>query len=706
MSHWREAPRPNQHTVTHSEPIANPHHRHHHSQGFSSQQYPQQHQHQHHHSSSSYTGKKNFAAIDWKTETEITVTLEPIHQAMGLIRSAVGSRKMSHLQPSTACAISAIRSLLLATDCLSRESELLTRFPVLAKIRKTILANLAELVALARSASQPYTPQLGEPQGDGLEEFKEAELEGMLKSSEETLENVRVFLKALVKCGIDLPERKDASEGLRGESGGGLIPAGGTLQQQQQQHARGNSSPGDTVGNGRSRQSSVNSLGMTRSDQERRMALQAKSMGNLKINTRGLRPGSTDQSRDPRFHQQQSSSPVSARFDVPVEEVSAGSGSDFKRGRSRLGPDAGSISSVSSVGSSNDYHPTVHRRAVSNELRQPALETVDIVVGIGMTFDSLLSVAAALIGHVQCHTAASHPSSVALLVDLSRETIDKIRDLLAIVELVIGHKPTARNHGREIVALVQAKDQMYQTTSALVEAADRVASTPHTDIPSEEDDLNKERLLSSASIIMRPARECVRLVKICGNRREAMETLGLGIRIDTNGTDQGRFEANGKAEDERDDKGSRRDSSKRSSHASSMSSASRQSREESSGSESGAGHSSLLEAYVQDYSGPRSAPLDRAYRVPLDDEQEIMMTPAEQAARNRPQVSLLTWVIGSSRLISRVLHHSGHLLHRYTPRLCYKLLQTLAVTTRWQRLLDPVEGVEHRASRRPAIHHV
>jgi hypothetical protein len=112
MSHWREAPRPNQHTVTHSEPIANPHHRHHHSQGFSSQQYPQQHQHQHHHSSSSYTGKKNFAAIDWKTETEITVTLEPIHQAMGLIRSAVGSRKISHLQPSTACAISAIRSFL------------------------------------------------------------------------------------------------------------------------------------------------------------------------------------------------------------------------------------------------------------------------------------------------------------------------------------------------------------------------------------------------------------------------------------------------------------------------------------------------------------------------------------------------------------------------------------------------------------------
>lgn len=121
-----------------------------------------------------------------------------------------------------------------------------------------------------------------------------------------------------------------------------------------------------------------------------------------------------------------------------------------------------------------------------------------------------------------------------------------------------------------------------------------------------------------------------------------METLGLGIRIDTNGTDQGRFEVNGKAEDERDDEGSRRDSSKRSSHASSMSSASRQSREESSGSESGAGHSSLLEAYVQDYSGPRSAPLDRAYRVPLDDEQEIMMTPAEQAARNRPQVSLRT----------------------------------------------------------------
>lgn len=558
---------------------------------------------------------------------------------MGLIRSAVGSRKISHLQPSTACAISAIRSLLLATDCLSRESELLGRFPVLAKIRKTILANLAELVALARSASQPYTPQMQHEQTgtheDGMEEFKEAELEGMLKSSEETLENVRVFLKALVKCGIDLPERKDA-----GESGAEKTLTDVNLQAGQQVHARGNSSPGDTFGSGRTRQGSANSgasLGMTRSEKERRMNLQAKSMVDLKISTRGLRPGSADQGRDQRYQYQQTGSPVSSRLDFGVEGVSAGSGSDSKRSRSRLGPDAGSISSVSSTASSNDYQPTVHRRVASNEVRQPALETVDIIVGIGMTFDSLLSVTAALIGHVQCHTVASHPSSHALLVDLSRETIDKIRDLLAIVELVVNHQPTARNYGREVVALDQAKRQMYETTSALVEAAERVASTPYRDTPSEEDEMNKERLLSSASIIMRPARECVRLVKICGNRREAMETLGLGIRIDSAGPSQGRFEIKEKATEVVHD--SRRNSSKSSLHTSSISSASRRSRDESSGSESGAGNSSLLEAYVQDYSGPRSAPLDRSYRTPQDEEQEIMITPAEQAARHRPAVS-------------------------------------------------------------------
>ena len=644
MAHWREAPRPNQHAVTHSEPIVNPqHHRHHRSQGYSSQQIRPQH----HHSSSSYSGKKNLGAVDWKTEAEITVTLEPINQAMGLIRSAVGSRKISHLQPSTACAISAIRSLLLATDCLSRESKLLAGFPVLAKIRKTILANLAELVALARSASQPYTPRLGAEQtqgDDGMEEFKEAELEGMLKSSEETLENVRVFLKALVRCGIDLPERKDA-EGSRGETVGDRTSSGNlAVHGGQQQHARGNSSPGETIPIERTRQSlgaSGASLSMTSSiDKERRINLQAKSMSDLKISTRGLRSGSTDQGRDLRYQYQQTASPVSSRMEVGLEEVSAGSGSDSKRTRSRLGPDAGSISSVSSMGSSNDYQPTVHRRVASSEVRQPALETVDIIVGIGMTFDSLLSVTAALIGHVQCHTVASHPSSHALLVDLSRETIDKIRDLLAIVELVVNHQPTARNHGREVVALDQAKRQMYETTSALVEAAERVASTPYKEGPGEDDEMNKERLLSSASIIMRPARECVRLVKICGNRREAMETLGLGIRIDSGGANQSRTELRDRStEVELEGERRRRDSDKRSSHASSRSSASRQSREESSGSESGAGNSSLLEAYVQDFSGPRSAPLDRTYRVPQDDEQEIMMTPAEQAARNRPVVS-------------------------------------------------------------------
>ena len=648
MSHWREAPRPAAHThhhaVTHSEPIVNP------AAAFPSQQ--------HHHSSSSYTGKKALYASDWQTEAEISVTLEPISQAMTLIRTAVQTRKIPHLQPSTACAISAIRSLLLATDCLSRDSALLTTFPILAKIRKTILANLAELVALARSASQVggsptdqghayFQTHTGEQNAE-MEEFKEAELEGMLKSSEETFNNVRVFLKAIVRCGIALPERKDADVepgsagsgsgsgsargiGSRPGSGSGTL---GPLAQQQQQHSRGASSPGETMMGNRTRQSSANSIGvLPKRERERQVNLQARSMSEIRL---GTRPTVRTQFMG---HQGQTPSTASSSFlEVGVEDTGPPT-LDRKSSRSRLGPNAGSVSSVSSVGSSNDYQPHSHHRGTSSSSRQSRSmsEPVDIVVGIGMTFDSLLSVTAALIGHVQCHTVASHPSSHALLVELSRETIDKIRDLLAIVEIVVGHQPTARTHGREIVALDHAKTQMYETTSDLVEAAERVASTPFKDAPGDEDELNKERLLSSASIIMRPARECVRLVKICGNRKDAIENPGLGIRLDTTGSYQSRIDVS--AENGQSEYNRRFSASKRASYASSSRSSISRSRDETSESEAMSGGSSLLEAYVRDFSGPRSAPLDRPRGETFEEEQEIMITPAEQAARNRPLVS-------------------------------------------------------------------
>jgi son of sevenless-like protein len=561
------------------------------------------------------------------------ITLEPINQAMELIRSAVRVKKIAHLQPSTACAISAIRSLLLATDCLSRESSLLAQFPLLGKVRKTILANLAELVALARSASQHPNERHAGFGSSGLEgeeemeEFREAELEGMLKSSEETFSNVRVFLRTLVRCGIALPERKDADhlsevdEERLGIGGSGIGPS-------RIPHSRGNSSPGEVLfGRPGSRMGTE-----VRRERERGTNLQAKSMGDLRLARRPLRT-EEDGSMSGRTGSGHARKSSSSSF-LEVE----GEGSSFRKGRSRLGQDAGSISSVSSIGSSADYHAAVHHRQASGDATrsrsQSQVETVDIIVGIGMTFDSLLSVTAALIGHVQCHTVASHPSSHALLVDLSRETIDKIRDLLAIVELVINHDSTARSHGREIIQLDQAKRQMYETTSALVEAAERVASTPFREIPTEEDEINRERLLASASVIMRPARECVRLVKVCGNRRESLEALGMGTGIglgvvtDMRGLPERSVDF-GSSEDVTIQPGHRR----RESQASVASSRSTRNRELSSTSSSTSG------SYGRS-AGPYSAPLDKGFREQIEEQEEVMVTPAEQTARNRITVSI------------------------------------------------------------------
>ena len=594
MSHWRDAPaRPVHHTVTVSEPIVGPG-----VQPYVARQSTSQAQSYHHTASSSYGGSSGGAARNQITSTqaeeEISITLEPINQAMELIRSAVHSRKIPHLQPSTACAISAIRSLLLATDCLSRESGLLSQFPILAKIRKTILANLAELVALARSASQINAES---EDGSDLEEFKEAELEGMLKSSEETSNNVRTFLRALIKCDIALPERKDADTSM--------------------ERATGNR-PSLTRGMSSSGVAGVlpNTSTSFKRERERTPLLHAKSMGDLRM---ARRPSQKQQEAGSEAQEYSTTSNClrvgieSPSFNAPGQTAEQSP----SRARSRTGPDLGSISSFSSVGSSTDYNP-LGRDSVSTE---PPLEDVNISQGVQLTFDSLVSVTAALIGHVQCHTVASHPSSHALLVELSKETIDRIRDLLHIVELIVSHEATAKTHPREVASLGQAKRHMYATTSALVEAAERVASTPFKEAPSEEDDMNRERLLSAASISIRPARECTRLVKLCADW--APSPTGSGTDFQSV-TDRGYPSLVDSTES--------LSLSKRSSQAS-LRSTYKSGKSSESAAVTGLTSSS---EFSKDLLTPLSAPLGRhGFNRDIEDAQEIMFTPNERMRAKR-----------------------------------------------------------------------
>ena len=67
--------------------------------------------------------------------------------------------------------------------------------------------------------------------------------------------------------------------------------------------------------------------------------------------------------------------------------------------------------------------------------------TADLIRIISTIHDQLLSTIAAFIGHVHAHSRASHSSSFAYLIDMTRETIEKVREVLVVVDVTINVSP-------------------------------------------------------------------------------------------------------------------------------------------------------------------------------------------------------------------------------------------------------------------------
>ncbi len=145
--------------------------------------------------------------------------LDPILHAIALLHHAVRASRVAHFQPSTACVISSVRSVLSATDCLTRESPVLRAHPPLARERKQILSVLSRLVTQARKASAPM-PDEGKR---GLE------MESMLRQAEMVLSNVKSFLDVAVECGLQVPDKRSSVYDELYSSEGGAETSGGPI---------------------------------------------------------------------------------------------------------------------------------------------------------------------------------------------------------------------------------------------------------------------------------------------------------------------------------------------------------------------------------------------------------------------------------------------------------------------------------------------
>lgn len=434
-------------------------------------------------------------------------TLLPIAQALSLVRSAIHTQKHAHIQPSIACIISAIRALLSATGCLQRESPTLVAFPLLGRLRKALMSDLAKLVALARTTANSVheaeyqahqAHHAREAYGRAVAGPSEYELEAILNASEVIWGDVQRFLAALVEYGIPLPVPKEGASLGSGSFG--------------------------SEGRGRSLEELIESGSADGARRERK----ASGGAGLRLDT--TRPA------DQAFL----GAPVSGIADstggwkYPVHHhqgremartMSTGSNT-LSEHFSELGRDQhrASISSASSATSSGRSAGSL--LSASAILTTPASSSMPpqhdghISAAVHATQDAFSSTMAALIGHVQVHTVASHPSSHAHLIELTREAIDRVRDLLGLMEGIVrrsSSRPTVQDPRVQeyVSAMDRERSVLYETTGALVEAAEVVASTPYRDAPTPTDERNKQALLDKISAALKDARECCRLCKAC-----------------------------------------------------------------------------------------------------------------------------------------------------------------------------------------------
>lgn len=418
-------------------------------------------------------------------------------QALSLLQNAVRARRITHFQPSTACVISCVRSVLSATDCLGRDSSALVTFPRLAAARKVVLSDLARLVAQTRKASEI----------DDVESIDiEHEMGEMMRLAETVYQHVRGFLDIAADCGLELPERRPVSPGDDEPYERYLSPMPsatdhpksfrGSIYDDNDTTSRAvhdadrttNSSPGSSLGNGSRTRSLV----------------------------------------DP--HQPRDTRPEANQYPSAAAAIAAA----YTRAAAERQQHEASLQSDSTAPSEGDA--AVDSQASSEDSMETAAESenetgsfnvwpqgptpaADVKTILRQTHDRLISIIAAFIGAVHSHTQNAHASSKGHLIEMTRETVDQVRALIALVDSVMATPDIAASKARELVGLEACKTSLFACTSALVDSIRAITSLG----PSENEDEEKGICLQAATGALRAGQECVTSMKLCLTRRRNEE---------------------------------------------------------------------------------------------------------------------------------------------------------------------------------------
>ncbi|KAF9533235.1 ras guanine nucleotide exchange factor domain-containing protein [Crepidotus variabilis] len=383
--------------------------------------------------------------------------MTPLLRSISILQNAVRANRITHFQPSAACIISCVRSILSTTGTLQREDPKLKEYPVLGDERRKVLSVLGSLVQQSKKASNLSL--------DG--ETQDMEIEQMLRLSGQVFSHVRSFLSIASKCGIDMQE----DEGPPTATPATAPVVGSTYLD----------TPDDEEG-----------------DSPSKTPTQRRGRTSMPLPRPELRiagPRSRERPVTPN-------SPSHVRTLVQIRQE------QYMRDRTpmmhRTADSISSFSSSSSMSSQESLSRPPFPHGPSS--------TAQMLEALRHTHDDYLSTIAAFIGHAHSHSRTSHASSTATLYDLVKEIIELVCKLLTIVEAAVHHPDVPDNR---VGTLKHAKQGLYDVSQSLAEAVRLLMmSAPST--MSEE--AEKQGLLRSATGALKAGTDCVNAVKACLTR--------------------------------------------------------------------------------------------------------------------------------------------------------------------------------------------
>src|ERR1700761_8953436 len=153
------------------------------------------------------------------TKDIIPPALHPLLHGLSLLQTAVQNGRSAHYQPSAACIIASVRTILTDVGCLAKESPVLARRAELREGRKVLLSALADLVGVAQAAAKlAREKEENEEEEEDDDEGEEVLLGSMLRIAGMVFSSTRRFLGLVEVSGLAMGHSRESSVSSLGSS--------------------------------------------------------------------------------------------------------------------------------------------------------------------------------------------------------------------------------------------------------------------------------------------------------------------------------------------------------------------------------------------------------------------------------------------------------------------------------------------------------